>query len=73
MIEVVWDWIFRITHRRSIDRDLREIDLLCADNDRMARESDELIAKAFAPEEWATVTERCERKLAPLDRGGNGK
>lgn len=58
-----WDWIFRITHWRQIRRDIREMNAICADNDRMLAEMDRRTREAFTPEEYETVRRRCEAQL----------
>ena len=58
-----WDWVFNIFYWRSNRQIAREMDALCADNQRMVADLDRRIREVFTPEEWAAVSERCEKQL----------
>lgn len=65
---MIWDWLHRIIYWRQIRDDIREMDEMAANWERIRLDMDRRIAEVFTPEEWQATAERCERKLADYMR-----
>ena len=61
---MLWDWLDRIINWREIKEQRREMDQMVANWDHMRADIDRRIRANFTPEEWASVSERCEARLA---------
>ena len=63
---MLWDWLHRILYWREIREEAREMDAMARNWERMGADIDRRIASLYTPEEWAAVSERCEKKVRPL-------
>ena len=57
-----WDFIFNVIFWRSNRKIAREIDDLCADNDRVLAACKKRIAEVLTEDEWSALDARMRRE-----------